>query len=482
MSDNGVAMACDMAVESIRFHMEGELPGESVAQLNEHLKSCRACAAEFKTRKQVLALLGNTYRNKQISEQFDSKANSKLAVIQETGRFPETAESIKNGPKLADAFLDADMETSTQDKGALGFLTGRLNAAPWWLVSMTLHVLVLALASLISMTVTLPKPEDPLITVTELTPAPVVARPEPEKAKSEKRSALQSDHDTPPTDPTSKEESNIVVPPDIMAKAELGDHFETNNPDRENTNSAFGNPDAHMFHSEKGNAEEAGGGGSGGLSLEDSLIGVGGSSSPGSGGGWGGGSGTGAGIDKGSGHGSFGTRTGGGRKLMIKRHGGSPATESAVDRALEWLARHQEADGRWTAKTTEGDKDHLGCDPGLPVWRCWRSWARDTPKRSASTSPTSARLWRGFCRSSSPTAALARNLPSITAGSATTTRFAGWRWPKRLAWGALPRQKKPRRKPLITRSMSFKAVKAATSWAGATRPKCPETFPSLAGL
>ena len=39
---------------------------------------------------------------------------------------------------------------------------------------------------------------------------------------------------------------------------------------------------------------------------------------------------------------------------MVKRHGGTPATESAVDKALEWLARHQEADGHWDSRKYEG--------------------------------------------------------------------------------------------------------------------------------
>jgi hypothetical protein len=77
------------------------------------------------------------------------------------------------------------------------------------------------------------------------------------------------------------------------------------------------------------------------------MIGVGGAASPGTGGGWGGGNGTGIGLGNGAGKGSFGNRNGGGRKLMVARHGGSRATESAVDRALEWLAYHQEADGHW---------------------------------------------------------------------------------------------------------------------------------------
>jgi hypothetical protein len=184
--------------------------------------------------------------------------------------------------------------------------------------------------------------------VTELAPRPEM-KDVAEKARPKSEFVLQTKHDTPPTDPTSKEASDIVVPPDILEKAELGDHWETINPDRPDTHSAFGNPDAHMFHSVRGNDDAAGGGGLGGSSLED-LIGVGGGASPGTGGGWGGGNGTGTGVDNGAGHGSFGSRTGGGRKLMIKRHGGSRATESGVDLALRWLAYHQETDGRWDAK------------------------------------------------------------------------------------------------------------------------------------
>jgi hypothetical protein len=69
--------------------------------------------------------------------------------------------------------------------------------------------------------------------------------------------------------------------------------------------------------------------------------------SSGTGGGFGGGTGTGIGLGTGSGTGSFGQRGGGGRKLMVKKHGGSPASESAVNLALRWLAYHQEADGHW---------------------------------------------------------------------------------------------------------------------------------------
>ncbi len=44
----------------------------------------------------------------------------------------------------------------------------------------------------------------------------------------------------------------ILVPADIITRAELGDHFETINPDRPNKHSAYGNPDSRVFHTPRG--------------------------------------------------------------------------------------------------------------------------------------------------------------------------------------------------------------------------------------
>jgi hypothetical protein len=213
------------------------------------------------------------------------------------------------------------------------------------MVSCALHVLVILLASLVSMAIELPKSDDAVVMLTELSARPELKQEEEQK-KQPLDNALESKKETDPTDPNSKDVSDIEVPPDILAKAELGDHFETINPDRPDTHSAFGNPDAHSFHSVKGDDAPEGGGGTGGMSMDD-VVGVGGAATKGTGGGFGGGDGTGIGTGKGSGTGSFGTRGGGGRKLMVKRHGGSKATENAVDKALQWLAYHQEADGHW---------------------------------------------------------------------------------------------------------------------------------------
>ena len=265
------------------------------------------------------------------------------------------------------------------------FLYAITSQTPWWIVSVLLHALVITMAGLASMSIDLGEQEDAIVMVTELAPRPEL-KDAVEKPKPSSEFILQSKHDTAPTDPTSKEASDIVVPPDILEKAELGDHWETINPDRPDTHSAFGNPDAHMFHSVRGNDDAAGGGGMGGSSLED-IIGVGGGASPGDGGGWGGGHGTGTGVDSGSGHGSFGSRTGGGRRLMVKRHGGSRASETGVDLALRWLAYHRRPTATGTPKST--------AQRSRPTRRSraslsWLSWEQGTPRRSASSEAMSS--------------------------------------------------------------------------------------------
>ena len=158
-----------------------------------------------------------------------------------------------------------------------------------------------------------------------------------------------SKSETEHTDPTSKETSDIIVPPGILAMAELGDHFET-------------------INSKNGSDDLPGGGGTEGENL-DELIGVGGQPSSGTGGGWGGGTDTGIGV--GSGHGSFGNRMEGGRKLLVKRYGGSKATESSVDLALSWLAQHQKPDGHFDSQKNnamEPGSDTIATSFALLAW------------------------------------------------------------------------------------------------------------------
>jgi len=320
---------CQETQTRLSAYVDRTLSDQECNEIEAHLRNCKSCRDSVRRFASVQRLLQGTFNAGTLSPAMKQKTGQRLLAVLAERPAP---------------FLD--IPAAAEPESFADRLRSGMGAAPWWGVSVALHVLVILLAGLISMSISLPGPEDAVVIVTELQPAPQVAQLEQTKEKLSEKSALSSKHETPPTDPTSKELSDIVVPPDILAKAELGDHFETINPDRPDTQSAFGNPDSHFFYSVKGCDEPEGGGGTGGNSLDD-LIGVGGASSPGSGGGWGGGHGTGIGVGTGSGRGSFGNRNGGGRRLMVKRHGGSKATEGAVDAALRWLAYHQENEGFW---------------------------------------------------------------------------------------------------------------------------------------
>ncbi len=329
-----VILECSDIAQRMSAYVDRRLEKSEQAAFDTHLATCKRCRQQVKQFRTVHGMMENTFN------QADAPSRD---LAEKTSKWLE-AVSPENIMGYVESRTETEAEPSFADS-----LRDRFGAAPWWGVSVAMHVLAILLAGLVSMAVELPKTDDSVVMVTELQPRKELKAEEPEKAKTDTRSALESKQETPPTDPTSKDLSDIVVPPDILAKAELGDHFETINLDRPDTQSAFGNPDAHMFHSVQGNDEPEGGGGMNGSSLDD-LIGVGGAASPGSGGGWGGGHGTGIGVGNGAGRGSFGNRNGGGRRLMVKRHGGSKATESSVDKGLAWLARHQEPDGSWAAE------------------------------------------------------------------------------------------------------------------------------------
>ena len=324
------AYDCQQVAENLERYLDRAVPRKEVALIESHLDACEACYESVRCSRAVHGLLEYIQLDRREGE----------------GDMPHVQEARPAQAEEELALAGAGAEVGAE---AAPTLNERLGAAPWWAVSAVLHVLVIALASLISMAIQMPQHDnDAIIMVTELQSRQPI-NDDSEKKKSDLPDALASKHDTPPTDPTSKEASDIVVPPDLLAKAERGDHFETINPELPDSHSALGDPDARMFHSVTGNEESAGGGGMGGLGMED-VVGVGGAASKGSGGGFGGGDGTGIGVGTGAGRGSFGQRGKGGRKLMVKRHGGSAATENAVDKALQWLAYHQEQDGHWDSK------------------------------------------------------------------------------------------------------------------------------------
>lgn len=306
---------CDAIAEHAEAYLEGTLPDAEATAVEIHLSGCEACRQRVQSYREVHSLM-------------------EYSQIEEPAA--QTLPSTQTAPKQ-NAFA-------------------RLSA-PWWFVSVSLHTLVIALAGLVSMAVEAPRSDDSVIMITELQSRAVQLQPEPEKKRLDVAEVMNKE--IPPTDVNSPNNSDILVPKDVLALAELGDHFETVNPELSDTHGALGTPDAQSFHDIRGNADAAGGGGAGGLGM-DELIGFGGAASKGTGGGFGGGDGTGTGLGTGAGKGSFGHRTGAGRKAMVLAHGGSKATEGVVEKGLQWLAYHQEADGHWDARKYESVCDFGG--------------------------------------------------------------------------------------------------------------------------
>jgi hypothetical protein len=75
------------------------------------------------------------------------------------------------------------------------------------------------------------------------------------------------------------------------------------------------------------------------------------------------------------------------RSELARRAGASPASQQAVERALDWLARHQDSDGRWDGATAKyddgslarGDDDYtIHCPAGEPCFGECIYWEADT--------------------------------------------------------------------------------------------------------
>jgi hypothetical protein len=75
------------------------------------------------------------------------------------------------------------------------------------------------------------------------------------------------------------------------------------------------------------------------------------------------------------------------RFALAQRAGASPASEQAVERALDWLARHQDTDGRWDGATAKyddgtpvkGDDDYtIHCPAGETCFGECIYWEADT--------------------------------------------------------------------------------------------------------
>jgi hypothetical protein len=183
----------------------------------------------------------------------------------------------------------------------------RIGALPWWVISAVVHTVLFLLVTLLSVAVPAPQTDEVAIV------SDVAEKKEPEYDEKKKRDIFKNTAEI-------KHEATVDKPILVHEEAEVTDHFETDNDMDSDT--ARGHEDA-ISDIPLGGVGTTG------------VMGVGGGGM--------------AGV--------YGYRGGGGRKRAIKRFGGSQATESAVEAALRWLARHQEADGHWAAEKWESKRD-----------------------------------------------------------------------------------------------------------------------------
>ena len=173
----------------------------------------------------------------------------------------------------------------------------RVGALPWWVISAAVHAVAFLLLALLAVAVAPPR-LDEVVMATD-----VAKQKPPEYDPAKKRDLFKNVKEV-------QAETQVDNPVVTHEKTEESDRFETDNNTDKRT--ARGNEDA----------------------ISD--IPLGGTGTVGS-----------IGVGSGGLAGVFGYRDGSGRKNAVGRFGGSEATESSVEAALRWLARHQEPEGCW---------------------------------------------------------------------------------------------------------------------------------------
>ena len=202
---------------------------------------------------------------------------------------------------------DEEEEQLVGEAGWVEALQDQFGAVPWWIISAVVHIVIIALMSLIMVSA-------PQLESTKVAIPMEVAEDPPELEEIVERDVFTADRNVDVA-------NNVEHPVVIHEEVEEFDHMESEN--NMNNNTARGQEDA---------ISDIPCGGTGVVG----NLGVGG-----------------------GGAGAYGFRGGGGRKRAALAGGGSKKSETAVDRALEWLWRHQESAGHW-----EGERRFEGDDPG----------------------------------------------------------------------------------------------------------------------
>lgn len=297
---------CDTAPQRFREYLEGDLTMNEARMMDLHLGECEFCEQGLAEYKQMFNLIDNTLGSEQIGSDFDRRSEERLSNTPEGVELPPHVE-----PGEEEEYLNEPEEefVGAPEGGFLEALRLRFGAMPWWIISGAFHTLLILLVTLIGMAILRSDTKDVVI-VTDL--AKQKEAEEIEEIK--KRDVFKN-----PVEVETEEIVTEQTPIFTHEEVEVSDVAETDN-DAEVSDTFGENGISDVFLGGTGTVAALGLGGGGG--------------------------------------GAFGRPTGkGGRLRRAIRGGGSRATESAVDKALEWLARHQEADGSWDAIKYEGKQD-----------------------------------------------------------------------------------------------------------------------------
>lgn len=314
LSPVGASPACRDTLGDLRTYVEGSLDTDRHRAVERHLGECEECGEQLEAHRKLYTLMDRTIGSRHISRDFDANAERVLRDTPEQvdartlrRRLPPgavPAPTYKEGEEIEgdeeeELFIDPPQRSFLDD------LQERMGAAPWWIISGAFHALLLLLITLIGMAILRSKDQQ-LVIVTDLVKKQEIEDLEEPKQRDILRKPVEID---------SPEIESELTPVVTHEEVEVAEHLET--PD---------DSDAADARGEDG--------------ISDVFLG---------------GSGTVAALGLGGGGGgAFGRPNGaGGRLRRAIRGGGGKATESAVDKALQWLARNQEPDGHWDVQKHE---------------------------------------------------------------------------------------------------------------------------------
>jgi len=202
----------------------------------------------------------------------------------------------------------AAAEPGAASGGLLDGVQEQFGSAPWWVVSAIVHTILVLLTMLFVVSIMERPPNQTLV----LAPAEQPLKPE---IRSEKRTIAPNKVEV--------EYPEIVEHP-LFPREETEDvTIKTDNNVKDNSSAGESDAITDVPHCGEG---------------VDAIVGL-----------------------QGLPAGCRGFRSRGGNKdAMLRRFGGTHASESAVNAALRWLANHQEADGSWSISNYEGSFPETG--------------------------------------------------------------------------------------------------------------------------